>query len=547
MQIKSYPVGDLPLLAEILNQSKLAELIDQRMETHPNRQGPTVGKTIQIWLMYILSEIDHRLCAVEPWVEQTLEVLRWVCREPDLEPSHLSDDYLGSILEQIERSANWQAYEQDQNQQFIRLFDLQQQVVRVDATTVNGFRPIDGLFQMGHNKKGRSDLPQLKVMLASLDPLAMPIANCSVPGHQADDQLYIPIIKRARQSLAPYGLLYVGDTKLGNLANFAYLDRTNNYYLCPLSQTQFNTEQLHQAIQQVQQDKQAIKSIHQDGQLVAQVYELPAAVCRQDAIGHQWKQRHILVKSIQLAERKSAGLKKRLKKARQEILERFLPKQGRKIFTSIAQAKAFVDQVCKRRKVKKYLDADYELIYDAKRKREIVKCHLCINQSEWQRAVQQSGWRVYATNCPNSILSGEQVVSVYRKQFRIERNFHQLLNKVTQLMPIFLNKHHRIKALIRLLVLALKFSVVIQYKVRKGLEHKSQYLTGLVPYNPGLKVDKPTTARLLQAFKNIKLFVVRHTGKDPTYQVEALQEHQLTILNLLEMPTEIYLHPCQRT
>jgi len=43
MQIKSFPTGDLPLLAEILDRSHLAELIDQHFETHPHRQGPSAS------------------------------------------------------------------------------------------------------------------------------------------------------------------------------------------------------------------------------------------------------------------------------------------------------------------------------------------------------------------------------------------------------------------------------------------------------------------------------------------------------------------------
>ncbi len=171
MQIESYPVGDLPILAEILKRSKVAQLIDEQFGTHPNRQGPSIGKTIQIWLMYILSEMGHRLGGVEPWIEQSLETLRWVCQEPELEASQFSDDYLGAVLEQMSRDQAWLSYEAEQNRQLIRVFDLNQEVVRTDSTEVVSYRPTEGLFQIGHNKTRRPGLPQLKIMLASLDPL----------------------------------------------------------------------------------------------------------------------------------------------------------------------------------------------------------------------------------------------------------------------------------------------------------------------------------------------------------------------------------------
>ncbi|HKL40298.1 MAG TPA: IS1634 family transposase [Cryomorphaceae bacterium] len=547
MQIKSSSTGDLPLLAEILDRSHLAELIDQHLETHPHRQGPSVGKTIQIWLMYILSQMDHRLSSVEPWVKRSLEVLRWVCEEPELQPCHLSDDYLGTILELMDRHEEWLAYEAEQHRHIVQVFDLRQETVRLDATNVSSYRTPEGLFQIGHSKKGGSALAQLKVMLASLDPWAIPIASCSFPGHRADDQLYIPVIKQAQEQLPSQGLLYVGDTKLGNKKNFAYLDQTGNAYLSPLSKTQFDKEQLEEAIHLAQQDQQAIRPVYKDDQLIAQVYELPEVKCREPAVGHQWTQRHILVKSVQLAQRQSASLKKRIKKAQKEILERFLPKQGRKIFSTVQEARTFVNKVLKRRKVKKYITPDYELVYDPKRNREIAKCRMSIETTKLEQALEQMGWRVYATNSPASRLEAEQVVTIYRRQYRIEQNFHQLLKKVTRLMPVFLSKENRIENLIRLSVLALKFSAVIQYKVRKALDHSKGYMVNLIPYSPGQKVENPTTYRLLQAFKDLQLFIIQEQGKDPTYQVEPLKDIQVQILELLEIPLEVYLHPCQRT
>ena len=52
-----------------------------------------------------------------------------------------------------------------------------------------------GLFQFGHSKDYRPDLPQVKVMQAVLDPLGMPLATDVVSGERADDPLYMPCIR----------------------------------------------------------------------------------------------------------------------------------------------------------------------------------------------------------------------------------------------------------------------------------------------------------------------------------------------------------------
>ena len=48
-------------------------------------------------------------------------------------------------------------------------------------------------------------------MLATLDPLALPVATEVLSGEKADDPLYIPAIQRVRETLMTRGLLYIGD------------------------------------------------------------------------------------------------------------------------------------------------------------------------------------------------------------------------------------------------------------------------------------------------------------------------------------------------
>ena len=84
--------------------------------------------------------------------------------------------------------------------------------------------------------------PQVKVMLAALDPLGLPVAPDVGPGQRADDPLYVPAITRVRASLARRGLLYVGDCKLGALETRAFLQAGGDDYLCPLSALQIPPE-----------------------------------------------------------------------------------------------------------------------------------------------------------------------------------------------------------------------------------------------------------------------------------------------------------------
>jgi transposase len=120
------------------------------------------------------------------------------------------------------------------------VYDLPPERVRLDSTTASGSWRVtaDGLMQFGHSKDHRPDLPQVKVMLAVLDPRGLPVATDLVPGPRADDPWYIPAMARVRERVGRRGRLYVGDGQLGALETRAFLQAGGDPSLCPLAAVQ---------------------------------------------------------------------------------------------------------------------------------------------------------------------------------------------------------------------------------------------------------------------------------------------------------------------
>jgi hypothetical protein len=239
LNITTERVDDIPLLLAQLERMGVQPLLDEYFPTHGNWVGLSLGWVTVIWLTHILSEANHRLNQVEPWAEQRLHTLRSCTGQP-VHPLDLSDDRLAGVLEVLSHDAPWQAFEGAFTQQLLRVYDLQPERVRLDSTTASGYWRVteDGLFQCGHSKDHRPDLPQVKVMLSVLDPLGLPVATDSVPGQRADDPLYLPAITRVRESIGRRGLLYVGDCKMGALETRASLQVGGDGYLCPLAAIQ---------------------------------------------------------------------------------------------------------------------------------------------------------------------------------------------------------------------------------------------------------------------------------------------------------------------
>src|SRR5918999_6252925 len=243
-------VDDIPLLLAQMDRMGLAEVLDAHFPTHGNWQGLSFGQVTTIWLSSILSRGDHRLVHVEPWVAQRQMMLSQATGEV-VRAHELSDDRLEIVLRRLSDDQGWVSFESALNQHLVRVYDLQAERVHVDSTSASVYARVsdDGLFQLGHSKDHRPDLPQVKIMQAVLDPLGMPLATDVVSGERADDPLYVPCIQRVQASLGRSGLLYVGDCKMASRQTRAWIAAQGAYYLCPLSQVQLSAGELAEAVE----------------------------------------------------------------------------------------------------------------------------------------------------------------------------------------------------------------------------------------------------------------------------------------------------------
>ena len=73
-------VDDIPAIIAHLKNMHVAELLDTHFPTNGNWQGLSLGWTTVVWLAFILSEGDHRLYRVEPWVKAHQRTLSAVHR-----------------------------------------------------------------------------------------------------------------------------------------------------------------------------------------------------------------------------------------------------------------------------------------------------------------------------------------------------------------------------------------------------------------------------------------------------------------------------------
>ena len=223
------------IVLQTLKDLHIAEIINETIPRHGNWEGLGIGETVCVWITHIQCQGNHCMSHVQKWAWERRNTISAVLGCP-ISKSDFDDERLAIILEKFHKSKIWEKIEDKLNNSSIRVYGFSPDIVRLDFTTVNidGVISKDGLIQFGKSKDDPSR-SQVKIAIATLDPIGLPLTVSVVPGNCADDPLYLPMYHRVRKSLRLSGLLYVGDCKMGSLATRTEIQNFGDYYLCPLS------------------------------------------------------------------------------------------------------------------------------------------------------------------------------------------------------------------------------------------------------------------------------------------------------------------------
>lgn len=551
-------VDDLPVLWASLQRLGVAELLDRHFPTHHLWLGElSLGEVVAVWLAFLLSQGDHRLCRLQPWAQQNLHTLQALLGKA-VRPLDFHDDRLADLLAALARPQPWLAFEDDLNRQTVRVYDLNASRFRLDSTTANSYAAVvsdEGLLQFGHSKD-RDDLPQLKVAVAALDPLGMPVSTLVVPGNGADDPLYVPQIRQVQQTFGRGGKTYIGDCKMAALDTRAYLASTQDYYLCPLSEKQLSREQRRLLIARVQQGEQALQRVYRpkehpedEEELVADgfaVEETMQAVVSGQAL--TWTERRWVVRSVAFAAGQHEHLERRLRQA-QEALEQLTErKQGKRVLSADELPRA-VESILHQHRVEGLLTAVVPTTrqertlrrYRGRPEQVVVEEEYRMEISRQDEAIAgvkaELGWQVYGTN--ELGLSLAAVVWGYRGQYQIEKGWSRLKGQPLSLTPMYLVDEDRMRGLVLLLSIALRLLTLLEWVVRQKLQQGGESLRGLYPGQAGRKTSRPSAELLLGAFQGISLTVVEVAGQQ-TALLTPLSPLQEKLLCLWDLPSGLY-------
>lgn len=555
-------VDDIPLLLAQMQRMGLPTLLEDHFPTHGNWMGLSLGWVSTIWLSSILSRGDHRMVHVEPWVAKRLWTLGATTGQA-ITRVDFTDDRLENVLRRLSDDARWSAFEAALNQRTVRVYDLATARVHVDSTSASAYAAVTegGLFQFGHSKDYRPDLPQIKVMQAVLDPLGMPLATDVVSGERADDPLYVPCIERVQASLGRHGLLYVGDCKMASRETRAFFAASGDFYLCPLPQVQLAEGEFDAALAAVWGSDQPLTRVMRanpqgEPELIAEGYEYGVAMRQKmDAQMHHWTERRLVVRSVRQAHAAEVALRARVSKAMTQIEALNQRGRGKKRFETLAALRQAVVAIVQRCGVEQlvwfrvtpHVTSRPVRAYRGQPARMACERHatveVCVDEAALEAAVQRLGWRVYGTNQPGESLSLAQAVLAYRSEYQVERSLGRLKGRPLSLTPMYVQRDDHATGLVRLLSLALRVLTLLEFVGRRQLAAEGTKLAGLYVGNPKRETDRPTAERLLEAFQDITLTIVKESQQTGRY-VTALSLLQQRILEILGFSSALYTRRC---
>ena len=153
---------------------------------------------------------------------------------------------------------------------------------------------------------------------------------------------------------------------------------------------------------------------------------------------------------------------------------------------------------------------------------------------------QRFGWKAFVTKTTPKQRSVHEAVWCYRHAYRVERLFTRLKSRV-HIAPLCVKRNDHIEGLTDLLTLGVRVLTVMELVLRRSLQTDQTTLPGLHPEKKTRTTDKPTAERILKAFADVSLTIIKNAvGEEILRRLTPLSGLQEDILQRLGFGASLY-------
>jgi transposase len=586
MNIKHEIISDIPLIIEFCKKLNLQYIVDIHLKTHGNQEGLTNGQIVLGWIAHILTQNNHCKAPVQEWQNKHKMTLQALLGTEILD-TDFEDSRLSRLLERFADDSMWHNLEEAFYKDSFSILQLDTQApeyfketpsiedgiaktIKIDATTAYGYHEVieNGIMQRGWSKDHRSDLPQLKIMVAVEGNTGFQLASDVVPGNKNDDPLYIPVLERTRKIIDTSRSLICGDCKMSALYTRANMVKNKEFYLTPMQLNNSAKELLDALVDKiVDGDQNAELIIDIDNKNIPIIIGAGFEISRNQLYKAdetmddiEWNERVLLVRSYDHAEQEIRQFDRKITKIKEELLnlESNLcdneEDTKNDLFRKIEKIKI------KNNNLSDFFDFKIDVIVDEKEVKRSEKRNgktrngsfkikrfrsRIVDVSERKDKIENMkykiGWRIYVTNAKKETLNFSSAYKFFRKtMYVIEIGFHVLKDYIN-ISPLFVRQQNQILGMTRLLMLALKILTLMTAEVRANMKKEKIVLKGLYAGQPARKHSAPTAQSLLEYFSRQNIALIGHRkGEQWEWLVTSLTDTCREVLKLLKIPESIY-------
>lgn len=537
VEYQTVEIGAAYLVQSILQRLGVVAAIDQELQYQPEIAA-TYGRLAQVVIFNRMSLNPQPLYQLAGWVAS-----HGIDRLLGLRAAWLDDDRLGAMLDGLaaHQVAIWSTIIGNA----VREFQPDLAWLHSDTTSVyfeGRYEDDEGapksakhapVLVKGYNKDGK---PQnVQFVLSLITTKRVPLWYQPWDGNQSDDGVYLADMTALRATgLLPENVVLIGDRKLCNQAGMLAFCRTNQCFLAahPWTDTAKATwEQTWQALQKGELVWTAVEYVtrnaaHKPVEQRTQYRVCEVAHALVDADHDQvyplrwvfsWSSSKAALDARQRHKALAAG---------EQALQRVVGLLGKYDYKSRKVIESRLEKALRKAQARRYFnctllgtdeDQAWALRWD--------RCPAVISQAE-----RFDGIVLLCTTVPVERLTAGAVMTKYKEQVSVEQTIDFIKSPV-QIRPMWLHAPRRLAGLTLLIMIAVLVAALLEYQIRRQIAQTGQLLNGLMPENRDNPY--PTAKKMLQAFQDYALVIVRHADGHEDIHFPKLRPVQQQIWDMM--------------
>ena len=558
LELRSYDVGALPLINQILARMQLKRILVERLPKDDSRtEMPTTDALIVLFANLLLAR--EPIYGVGEWAALFPPDLLGLA-ERDL--PKLNDDRFGRCLDRMFDGVGPDLI-MAVLRHVVKEFDISLDELHNDSTTVSFYGAYDGAgleseqrgrptlaITWGHSKARRPDLKQLLYVLTVTSDGNVPVYFSSASGNTVDDGTHIGTWDLLYQLVGGPDFLYVADCKLASRENLGHIASRGGRFVTVLPRGRTEDLAFRKRLRDspaaitwtllyaIADDKEQIVDhlfIASDDHIQSDGYRLiwyrSERKAEQDGLRR--------VRLIQKTAEALGELRERLGGPRTRFRERSKVEQAVAEVLTEGEARSWFVVEIEEKQEETFRQATRGRPNDQtqylKETRSRFNVTWKLNLEAISESEREDGVFPLLTN--DRKMTAAEVLQAYKRQPMLEKRFSQFKTDFA-VAPVFLKNVARIQGLLGAYFFALLMQTLLERELRQAMLREGEATLPLYPEER--PCARPTTHRLIELFSTIQRHEVRVGDGESQMMATKLTKTQSTIIRLLGLDPRTY-------